>query len=99
MAKGKKLTRIINNLADEWGLSTSTVRGIMRECFEEMEQDYTNLKNQNILRLDGIIEDTMQDKNYKDSIKALDVQNKLAGLYTEKVEVTSDQDIILEFNL
>lgn len=99
IAKGKKLSRIINELAEDWGLSTATVRGIMYECFQEMEEDYANLKNQNIMRLDGIIEDTMQDKNYKESIKALDVQNKLAGLYTERLNVETQGEVILEFNL
>lgn len=50
-------------------------------------------------RLDSIIEESMEDKDRKSAIKAIDTQNKMLGAYTEKVKVESDKDIVLNFKL
>lgn len=50
------------------------------------------------MRLDAIIENAMKDdKKTSFAIKAIDIQNKLDGVYEKQSEQINDGDIIIEF--
>lgn len=80
--------------------SPATRRNIMREVREQYLSDEPAeaLRFQNHERLDAIIELSMGKQDYKLAIDAIDKQNKLGGVYSEKREHTIDTDnIIINF--
>lgn len=84
---------------NEWGVSERCAKMYITDAFNFVTENREDLVNQNLLRLDGIIEQSMMEKNYKDSINAIKEMNKVLGV-GEKLEIKGDDDnpITLEFN-
>lgn len=101
LAQGKSIRSIRQYLVDELGLTQITAYRIVGEVVEEVLSDDTKeqIKASNLIRLDQIIEDSIDDKDRKNAIKAIDTLNKQVGAYTEKIEVSTDDEITLNFNL
>lgn len=101
IAKGMGYTEIIKKYESEWELSPKTIELILNEtiAFMRSETAKENLISMNMQRLDTIITDSMKDSDRKNAIKAIDTQNKLAGGYTEKVQIEGDTEINLNFEI
>ena len=101
IAKGMGYTEIIKKYETEWELSPKTIELILNETIAFMRSDTAkeNLISMNMQRLDTIITDSMKDSDRKNAIKAIDTQNKLAGGYTEKVQIEGDTEINLNFEI
>lgn len=101
VAEGKTYTEILKACQDMWGLSDKTLQNVINETLAYMRSDETkeSLIAMNMQRLDSIISDSMDDKDRKNAIKAIDVQNKLAGGYTENVKIEGDSTIDLHFEM
>ena len=101
IAKGMGYTDIIKKYEVEWELSPKTIELILNEtiAFMRSETAKENLISMNMQRLDTIITDSMKDSDRKNAIKAIDTQNKLAGGYTEKVQIEGDTEINLNFEI
>lgn len=101
IAKGMGYTEIIKKYEVEWELSPKTIELILNETIAFMRSDTAkeNLISMNMQRLDTIITDSMKDSDRKNAIKAIDTQNKLAGGYTEKVQIEGDTEINLNFEI
>ena len=99
VAKGMKYSDIVDTCVGEWGLSLKTVQNIVNETIQYMRSDEAKetLIAMNTERLDNIISDSMNDKDRRSAIKAIDIQNKMAGAYTEKVKIEGDDEINLNF--
>lgn len=74
---------------------------LLREAIIDLRNEDTKelLTAMNIERLEGIIEKAMNESDLKTAIKAIDTQNKMNGAYTEKIEISGDDEITLNFNL
>lgn len=101
VAQGKTYTEILTECQAQWGLSDKTLQNVINETLQYMRSDEAkeSLIAMNMQRLDNIIADSMDDKDRKNAIKAIDVQNKLAGGYTEKVKIDGDSEINLVFDI
>ena len=101
IAKGMGYTEIIKKYEKEWELSPKTIELILNETIAFMRSDTAkeNLISMNMQRLDTIITDSMRESDRKNAIKAIDTQNKLAGGYTEKVQIEGDTEINLNFEI
>ena len=101
IAKGMGYTEIIKKYEREWELSPKTIELILNETIAFMRSDTAkeNLISMNMQRLDTIITDSMKDSDRRNAIKAIDTQNKLAGGYTEKVQIEGDTEINLNFEI
>lgn len=101
IAKGDTYMSIVRRFAKEWNLSERTVQMIVEDAIKYMKQDSTKetLVAMNMERLDNIIAESMQDKDRKSAIKAIDTQNKLAGGYEEKVKLETDTEVNLVFDI
>ena len=101
IAKGMGYTEIIKKYEKEWELSPKTIELILNETIAFMRSDTAkeNLISMNMQRLDTIITDSMKESDRKNAIKAIDTQNKLAGGYTEKVQIEGDTEINLNFEI
>ena len=101
IAKGTTYVDMVNKFVEEWGLSRGTIECEVNDAikFIKSETSKDNLIAINMQRLDGIISDSISDKDRKNAIKAIDVQNKLAGGYTENVKIESDSEINFTFDI
>lgn len=100
IAQGMGYMDIIRKYHAEWGCSQKTVELILNETIQFMRSDTAkeNLISMNMHRLDTIISDTIKDEK-KTAIKAIDVQNKMAGAYVEKVKIEGDTEINLNWGI
>lgn len=100
IAKGLRYSELLDKYVAEWGLSPKTVQMYIIEATEYLRSDACkqNLIAMNNERLDGIITESIKDGDRKSAIRAIDVQNKLNGGYTEKVQIEGDTDITLKFD-
>lgn len=101
IAKGERYTNILKKYMEEWNLGSTSVENYISDAMEFMRSETTknNLISMNMERLDDIITDSMKDGDRRSAIKAIDTQNKLAGGYTEKVQIEGDSEITLNFDL
>lgn len=101
IAKGMGYMDLMRKYTEEWGLSKSHIMNVINDTLAFMRDEATkqSLVSMNMARLDTIITEAMSDKDRKNAIRGIDVQNKLAGGYEEKVNVTTDTDINFIFDI
>lgn len=100
---GKGMTRmsIAKDLEKRWDISNTTAYNYIRDTFkyiaENYKQDYDKLKDILMHKLEALAEDATNARDRKSALRAYDQISKLAGLYTEKVEVQQDTNIHFDF--
>ena len=101
VSKGKTYTEIVNYCIDNWGLGLKSCQHIVEECLDYMRSDEAkeSLIAMNMQRLDDLYKESRGARDRKSAIKAIDVQNKMAGAYTEKVQIDGDSTIDLHFDM
>lgn len=101
IAQGMTYMDIVRKYEQEWGLGLKSVQNIVNDTINFMRSDETkeSLVSTNMMRLEGIITDSITDGDRKNAIKAIDTQNKLIGGYTEKVKIEGDSEINLNFDI
>lgn len=101
LASGKTVRVIKDYLINEIGLSKFTARDLINEVISDVISDEYKeiLKASSILKLDEIISDSINDGDRKSALKGIDILNKATGAYTEKIEISGEEDITLNFNL
>ena len=101
MAGGMSYVSMVNKFSDEWGLSRKTVELAIQETIKFMRDEETKqtLVDMNMARLDSIVEDSMKDGDRSSALKGIDLLNKAAGGYTEKVKIEGDSTITIDFGL
>lgn len=100
IAQGMTYHDIVDKYVDEWGLGLKSVQNIVNDTINYMRSDEAKetLISMNTARLETIITDSMKYGDHKHAIKAIDVENKMAGAYTEKVKIEGDSEINLTFD-
>lgn len=98
-AQGMTYSAMVNKFTDEWGVSRTTTELAVKDALGWMRAQETkdNLVAMNLMRLDTIISDSMSDKDRKNAVRAIDVQNKLAGGYTENIHLDTENEVNLIF--
>ena len=87
----------LNNLSlykkykDAWNISRTGMTVLINEAYEMMkigdEEYLENLRQINIKRLEDLYTDALASNDKASALKAMDLINKTAGLYTTKVEL------------
>ena len=87
----------LNNLSlykkykDDWKISRTGMTNLINEAYEMMkigdEEYLENLRQINIKRLEDLYTDALASNDKASALKAMDLINKTAGLYTTKVEL------------
>lgn len=97
--KGLKKGDILDKYEKLWGMDTERVwglyKGAMSYLYNRVEATVDTVKQMNFERLEAIID--RQDISVKDLLKAIDLSNRTAGVYTDKVEVKTNDTIHFEF--
>ena len=101
IAKGETYMDIVHKYMEEWSLSFKTVQAIVNDtiAFMRSQEAKDSLISMNMQRLDNIISDSMKDGDRKNAIKGIDVQNKLAGGYEDRITVSTDSEINFTFDI
>lgn len=101
IAKGETYMQIVNKYTEQWGLGNKHVQSIVNDtiAFMRSQEVKDSLISMNMQRLDSIISDSIQDGDRKNAIKGIDVQNRLAGGYEDKVKVSADSEINFTFDI
>lgn len=100
---GKGMTRmsIAKELEQRWDVSNTTAYNYIRDTFkyiaENYKQDYDKLKDILMHKLETLAEDAYAARDRKSALRAYDQISRLAGLYTEKVEVQDNTTIEFKF--
>ena len=87
----------LNNLSlykkykDSWNISRTGMTNLINEAYEMMkigdEEYMEELRQINIKRLEDLYTDALASNDKANALKAMDLINKTAGLYTTKVEL------------
>ena len=89
---------IIERLKEEYGYSDNSARKLVdkvkKKLKQLLERKYDKIAEENINRLEAIIDETYEQKKYNEMLKAIDLMGKLTGAYTTKVDIngTLNQD-------
>jgi hypothetical protein len=100
---GKGMTRmsISKELEKRWDISNTTAYNYIRDTFkyiaENYKEDYDKLKDILMHKLESLAEEATEARDRKSALRAYEQISKLAGLYTEKVEVQQDTNIHFDF--
>ena len=93
---------IIERLKDEYGYSDNSARKLVdkvkKKLKQLLERKYDKIAEENINRLEAIIDETYEEKRYNEMLKAIDTLNKIGGVYTTKVDIngTLNQDFVIK---
>lgn len=90
--KGVARYRLLDKYCDLWDLSTDTIDYYIKEAHKQIREAFANEKDNileaNIQRLWDIYNSAEKEGNRKDQIAAMNMINKLAGLYIDRQEST-----------
>lgn len=92
---------IRTNIEKKFGIKSRSQQDVwVKRALDDLYKDNPRreyIKEINDERLEKIINSTMKNDDHRNSLKAIDLSNKLNGLYTEKIEVTSDLNFNISF--
>ena len=101
--QGLSRKRTVEEICNRWGIVPKVGYDYYAKALKYLSEinkadDLEDIKNRQIERLEGVVESALDRNNYQDATRALDIINKLNGLYTEKANITVDGEIKFEFD-
>ena len=82
---------IIERLKEEYGYSDNSARKLVdkvkKKLKQLLERKYDKIAEENINRLEAIIDETYEQRKYNEMLKAIDLMGKLTGAYTTKLDI------------
>ena len=101
---GLSRERTAQQIADRWEVSMQSARNYVRDAITRFAKNYVEIdeatrKKLFEERLQSIYEDAVSAKDRQSSLRAIDILNKMNGMYTDKsdVNVNVDGKITFEF--
>lgn len=85
---------IIERLKEEFGYSDNSARKLVdkvkKKLKQLLERKYDKIAEENINRLEAIIDETYEQRKYNEMLKAIDLMGKLTGAYTTKLDINAN---------
>lgn len=85
---------IIERLKEEYGYSDNSARKLVDKVKKKLknllEKKYDKIAEENINRLEAIIDECYEEKRYNEMLKAIDTLNKIGGVYTTKLDINAN---------
>ena len=92
--KGWSRAKLIEWVKEQWDLADSTASKYIKDAYDLLAENADEVieksKAIQIERLEDLLVDALKDKDRANSLKALDMLNKIYSLYVEKKEVKLD---------
>lgn len=94
ITKGWSRTSIIDHIQELWNIKKQTAAGYVKMAYEVLgeasDEVIENSRNIQLERLEDLLKAALESGDNASSLKALDMINRLHGLYIEKKEVKLD---------
>lgn len=95
---GKSRPQIKDEIVNTFGITrrsaTTYVQKAYKKKIELDDNELANLRFVQLARIEKLYSDAMQKKSIKDALSAVDIINKLFGLYEQKTKVEITKDVI-----
>lgn len=100
---GLSRERTAQQLADRWDVSMQSARKYVKDAITRFAKNYVEIDEatrKKILeeKLQSIYEDAVSAKDRQSSLKAIDILNKMNGMYTDKSDVNLSVDGKITFD-
>ena len=100
---GLSRERTAQQLADRWDISMQSARNYVKDAITRFAKNYVEIDEatrKKILeeKLQSIYEDAVTAKDRQSSLKAIDILNKMNGMYTDKSDVNLSVDGKITFD-
>lgn len=101
--KGYSKKQTIDALCDRWDICDTTAYNYYNAALEYLGElntgeDIGKVKQKQTERIEGMLQLALERGNYTNAARAMDMLNKINGLYTENQNITVDGDIKFEFD-
>lgn len=101
LSKGYTKASCVAEIMNRWEVCEQSARNYIKDAMDYIAQNYAEdterLKDILMFKLESLAENASQANDRKNALKAYDQISKLAGLYTEKVEVQAETEIRFNF--
>lgn len=100
---GLSRERTAQQLADRWDVSMQSARNYVRDAITRFAKNYVEIDEATRKKifeekLQSIYEDAVSAKDRQSSLKAIDILNKMNGMYTDKSDVNLSVDGKITFD-
>ena len=91
ICKGMNNLSLFKKYGAEWGISRTAMTNLITEAYDIMkigdEEYLENLRQINLKRLEELYADCLAVDDKASALKAMELINKTAGLYTTRIEI------------
>lgn len=85
---------IIERLKDEFDYTDNSAKKVLdknkRKLKNSVEKKIDKMAEDNINRIEAIIDECYEQRKYTDALKAIDMLNKMGGQYTTKLDINGN---------
>ena len=85
---------IIERLKQEYDYTDNSAKKVLdknkRKLKNSVEKKIDKIAEENVGRLEAIIDETYEQKRYADMLKAIDTLNKMGGVYTTRLDINAN---------
>ena len=85
---------IIERLKDEFDYTDNSAKKVLdknkRKLKNSVEKKIDKMAEDNINRIEAIIDECYEQRKYTDALKAIDMLNKMGGQYTQKFDINGN---------
>lgn len=85
---------IIERLKDEFDYTDNSAKKVLdknkRKLKNSVEKKIDKMAEDNINRIETIIDECYEQRKYTDALKAIDMLNKMGGQYTQKLDINGN---------
>lgn len=85
---------IAERLKEEYGYSDNSAKKVIdknkRKLKKSVENKIDKMAQENINRVEAIIDECYEQKRYNEALKAVDILNKMGGVYTTKLDINGN---------
>ena len=85
---------IVDKLKAEYEYTDNSARKLVakvkRKIKQTLEKKYDKIADENVARLEAIIDETYEQKRYNEMLKAIDTLNKMGGAYTTRLDINAN---------
>ena len=86
--------QIIERLKDEFDYTDNSAKKVLdknkRKLKNSVEKKIDKMAEDNINRIEAIIDECYEQRKYTDALKAIDMLNKMGGQYTQKIDLNGN---------
>lgn len=85
---------IIERLKHEYDYTDNSAKKVLdknkRKLKKTVEKKVDKIADENIGRLEAIIDECYEQRKYTEALKAIDILNKMGGQYTQKLDINGN---------